>query len=417
MIYMICEDFFNDVEKKIKRIAKKCARNGNDFTYRVIGETFKEVGAAFVEDGKAFTTLYKMIIIEVEGTAKIDNWEFIATLEYHDGGNVIRKFNTDIEVPERFWHTEDFCEHCGMKRNRNNLYIIHNVETDEWKQVGKNCLMQYTGGLNAEYVAAYMDGITMLEENDGYIGGGNGVRYYPLDEVLAYAVEVIDKTGYRNAEFNLPTRMLVSNMIGREALSNKIARNNRLLNDYGFGKYEFSKSDFFKDGTANRVQKIIDYWKNLDSDTEFNRNIKAIIADGCLNTKNLGFVCYMPEGYNRNVLLEERKRMEKETEINDYFGNVGDRVKDAAVKYIKVLATYETQYGINQVCKIVLEDGKVFYWTGKGIDYYRWNGSEDVEIVPVKISFTIKEHGMYKGTKQTKVTRCKVTYRDVEKSA
>ena len=109
--------------------------------------------------------------------------------------------------------------------------------------------------------------------------------------------------------------------------------------------------------------------------------------------------------------------MEKETEVSDYFGNVGDRVKDVAVRYIKVLATFENQFGFSRFCKIVLEDGKVFYWTGKGIDYYRWNGNKEVEIVPVKISFTIKEHGMYKGTKQTKVTRCRVTYKDVEKSA
>lgn len=410
MVYMIYEDFFEDVEKKIKRIAKKCKRHGNDFTYNKVGNEVREF-----KDEFGRKRYYNFVCIEVEGTAKINDWEFIATLEVHDGGNVIRKYNTEIEVPARFWETGNVCEHCGVKRSRNNLYIIHNTDTDEWKQVGKSCLKLYTDGLNAEYVAAYMDGITELEENSGVIGGF-GKPMYPIEEILSYAVEIIDKIGYINANGKIPTKWMVGNMI-HNSFQQGIKENNRLLETNGFDRYLFSADDFGKDGTAKRVEEIIDYWKNLDDDSDFNRNIKAFIREGCIDIRNLGFVVYMPEGYNKYVLLMERKRMEKETEINGHFGKVGDRVRDAKVRYIKRLAVFETAYGINQLCKIVLEDGKVFYWSGKGIDFYRWNGREDVEIEPVSVSFTIKEHGEYKGTEQTKVTRCKVTYVDKQKSA
>lgn len=410
MTYMIYEGFLEEVEKKINRIAKKCKRHGNDFTYKKIGEEVREI-----KDESGRVRLYNFICIEVEGTAKINDWEFVATLEVHSGGNVIRKYNTEIEIPVRFWNTGNVCEHCGVNRSRNNLYIIHNIVTNDWKQVGKSCLKLYTDGLNAEYVAAYMDGITELEEKSGAIGG-HVKPMYPIREVLSYAVEIIDKLGYINAGGKVPTKALVGNMVFN-SFRDGIRYNNRILKDNGLDKYLFTESDFDKKETAERVEKIIEYWNGLDDNSDFNRNIKAFIRERCLDSKNIGFVAYMPEGYNKYVLLMERKRLERETEVNGYFGKVGDRIRDAKVRYIKRLAVFETAYGVNQLCKIVLDDGRVFYWNGKGIDFYRWNGREDVEIIPVSVSFTIKEHSEYRGTKQTKVTRCKVTYTDKTEGA
>lgn len=153
MVYAICNDFYPTLEKKLNRISKKCVKNGNPFVFQKIGEEVRKIHKNDHEEN------VKFIMVEVEGTAKIANWEFIATLENHSSGNIIRRYNTTIDVPEKFLCSGNFCEHCNSKRHRKNLYIIHNVETDEWKQVGGNCLMQYTNGLNMEYVAAWMDGI------------------------------------------------------------------------------------------------------------------------------------------------------------------------------------------------------------------------------------------------------------------
>ena len=155
MVYAIHEHFFPDVEKKLKRVARKCEKHGNGFTFEVKGE---EVRERTCENG--MKEYNKFILIDVEGTAKIDDWECIAVLEINSAGNIVRKINTEIDIPKRFWNSDNICEHCGSKRYRTNLYVIHNTVTDEWKQVGGSCLKLYTGGLNMEYVAAYMDGIT-----------------------------------------------------------------------------------------------------------------------------------------------------------------------------------------------------------------------------------------------------------------
>lgn len=406
MVYRIYEEFLSDVEKKLKRIAKKCKKSGNDFHYEITGEEIKSVKNESGEEN-----YYKFILVDVEGTAKIDDWEFIATLEVYNSGNIIRRFNTDIEIPERFETTENICEHCGSKRFRNNLYIIHNTKTDEWKQVGSSCLILYTSGLNAEYVTSYMDGITELEEYDGFIGS-SGKPMFSVEEIIGYATEIIDKIGYYNSESDIPTKALVGCMLYRTDSSikelNTMLRNHRI---------EFNSNDFDKDSTSDRVQKIIDYYKNQESNSEFVHNIHVMLNEGYVTYKSIGYLCYLPEGYNRYMEHETAKQKQLAEEINEHYGIVGKRYNDMSVRYIKTLSCFDNGYGgCSYLCKVVLEDGHVLMWIGNGFNssmeikdesgHYKW-----VDCIPDKISFTIKDHSEYKGQKQTKITRCRIKYK------
>lgn len=397
MMYAIYEDFYPDVEKKLNRVAKKCIKHGNDFTFEVKGEEVREEYNKEL-DRKEY---HKFILIEVNGTAKIDNWECVAVLENHDAGNIIRRINTEINIPERFKNTDNICEHCNTKRQRNNLYVIHNVEKDEWKQVGGSCLKLYTGGLNMEYVAAYMDGITELEEFDGIVGRGKA--YYHVEEVLSYAVEVINKTGYFNAQSALPTKYLVS-----EIMQNNLGRAIESINEEFKSMrldVRMSEHDFNKDDTENTVNQIIDYYKNLDDDSEFIHNVKVMLNEGYALPKNFGFLCYLPAGYAKYIQKEAEKAKKVETR---YFGEVGKRYKDKVIQDLTLITTWETQWGYTSVYKITLEDGSILTWkTNNGL-YLDRNEKFD------KISFTVKEHKEYKGEKQTEVTRCKVDIKVVE---
>lgn len=396
MVYAIYEDFYPDVEKKLNRIAKKCKKHGNEFTFEVKGTEIREEYNEEL-DWKKF---YKFILVEVEGTAKIDNWECIAVLENHNAGNIIRRINTEIEIPERFKTTENICEHCNTRRQRNNLYIIHNTETDEWKQVGGSCLKLYTGGLSMEYVTAYMDGITELEEFEGVVG--HGKAYYDVREILSYAVEVIGKTGYFNAQSVLPTKYIVS-ILMRNNLGNAIREINE---EFDSAKLDvrFSEIDFNKNNTENAIDAIIDYYKNLEDNSEFVHNIKVMLKEGFVLPKNFGFLCYLPEGYAKHIQKEAEKAKKVETK---YFGEVGKRYKDKVITNVTLVTTWETQWGVTYIYKITLEDGSILTWkTSNGL-YLDRNEEYD------KISFTVKEHKEYKGEKQTEVTRCKVTIKTV----
>lgn len=393
MRYRIYEEFYENVEKKLKRIERKCKKYGNDFVFKVVGSEIEKVDNKY----------YKFIIVEVEGAAKINNYECVAVLENHEHGNVIRRINTEIELPERFINTSNICEHCNSNRRRNELYVVYNNETNEFKQVGKNCLMLYTNGLNAEYITSYIDGIVELEEFDGVVVGGS--KYYiSNEEAIGYATEIIDKVGYFNANSNCSTKELVAEITDiAYGFKNRIENLNRTLKDNGYTK-RFNIEDFNKEDTKEKTKKIIEYYLSLEDNSEFINNVKVILRDEYVSYKNLGFLCCLPKGYSKHIEKEiEKEKQNIIKKESKHFGEVGKRYKDINVCNIENVASYDTMYGAIYVYRIVLEDGNVLVWKTSN-----WLSNKDIESVR-GITFTIKNHGEYKGVKQTEVTRCKLS--------
>lgn len=400
MQYKICEYFISDVEKKLNRIKKKCDKYGKiPFKYEILGSEIQEVEDEF---GNNFP--YKFFIVEVEGTARIDDYECVAVLETYSEGNVIRKINTDIEIPERFKHTENICEHCNGKRNRTNLYILHSVKTDEFIQVGSKCLLLYTGGLNAEYVTAYIDGITKLEEFNGFVE--NGKHLFDVNNILALSIEIIDKMGYFNStNFGICTKYLVN-----VAMTHQTQGTNEMVRaiNYELQKNEchniyFEKKDFYKDDTNKRVEAIKEYYLSLENDSEFNNNIQVLLKEGYTSSKNIGFIAFLPEGYSRYIKKESVKKEKKEkNKLSEYFGEVSKRYRNIDVLSMSKVAALSSEYGETYLYMITLKKGNILMWKSAN-----WYSDDDMSNVS-KIDFTVKEHKEYHGTKQTDVTRCKV---------
>ena len=407
MTYAIHEDLYPEVEKKLKRIAKKCAKYGNGFIFEVKYEEIRE--HKIYKDNKVIDVEYhKFILVEVEGSARIDDWECIAILEVHDVGNIIRRINTTIDIPERFKHSENICEHCNSKRQRNSLYIIHNVITNEWKQVGGNCLMLYTNGLSMDYVVSYLDGIIELEHFNGFVGAGQ--PHYKVEDVLGYAVEVIAKIGYFSSQSSCSTKHLVSELIFNRgqidetiSIMNKNLKNARIM-------ARFCQEDFHKKETESIVHEIVEYYKSLDDNSEFIHNIKVMLNTGYILSNNFGFICYLPEGYAKHIKAEAEKAKCFE-EKHEHFGEVGKRYKDKSVEDIYLITTWESQFGVTYLYKILLADGVALTWKTSKPLFEGLNEDDDIDFD--KIAFTVKSHGEYKGKKQTEVTRCKIGFKVV----
>ena len=137
----------------------------------------------------------RFITVEVSGTAKVNDWEFVAELEHTENGNIIR--GTGIyEIPERYYTGKPVCEHCKSNRFRKNTYIVRNSTTGEFKQVGKSCLMDFTNGLSAEAVASYIAFFEEVIRGEQVLPGGSFERYVEITEFLQYVTETVNKFGY-----------------------------------------------------------------------------------------------------------------------------------------------------------------------------------------------------------------------------
>lgn len=390
MQYAIAESLFDSVSSKLVRIAKKCVRYGGGFTFDIVGEEYRSyTNSAHVHETQKF------IIIDVSGTAKIDDWEFVATLDIYKNGNIVRRYNTDIDLPNRFMKSENVCEHCGTKRLRNNLYVIHNTETGEFRQVGGNCLALYTGGLSMEYVAAWMDGITELESNSCVFGSK---VYYDVRDVVRYAYIITEKVGYMRASDN-PSLLATRDMV--RIVSNKhegaVDELNAKLREHGYEE-KFTISDFTAD-VDEVVDAIIDYWFRCEDGGEFAHNVKVMLEEGYVESKQFGYLAYLPKGYMRHV-EREAEHVKNTSEPCSYYGEVSKRYKNIDVERVEKIASFETDYGISHIYAITICDGSRLVW--KTTKY--------IEDGCSKISFTVKSHGEYRGKMQTEVTRCSISY-------
>lgn len=381
------------MEKKLKHIQKKCTKYGNSFSY-IKGEPFFKQVTVDDQDGQNHRITVKFYPVEVEGTAHIDDWEFIATLEHHHNGNIIKRYNTDIEIPERFGTSPDICEHCNSNRKRINLYIIHNTKTDEWKQVGKSCLKSFTGGLSAEYVAAWMECINFLADQDcdrydPDVLSTCSSSYYDINRIISTADAVISKYGYRKAEeSDISTKDIVLLMTKFD-----VAYAEHFLH------IELPTEDkIYTEQALQKAELITNFYINQDGDSEFLHNVKVILSEKYCNLKNIGLLAYLPFGYMKAMerQIQEENR-QKENALYYYFGEIGKRYKDVRVN-LSILTSYSTNFGYTFIYQLKDDKNHVFTW--KTVSVFE----PGVYIA----TLSVKDHKEYRGQKQTEVTRCRL---------
>lgn len=396
-IYAIYEGNMERLEKKIKRIQNKCEKYGCEFHYAEVGEEFREVER---EDGTKYTA--RFVLVEAEGVAIVNGWKFIASVEHTENGNIIRKA-CDVEVPERYYTTKPICEHCNSKRYRKDTYLVMNEETGEFKQVGKSCLADFTHGMSAEGVAGYTSIFEELIEGETPCGMGGGRPYYPVKELLLYAAETVKHFGYVSSQGcgrSTKDRAFDYYMIEHGGRFPKSVEADL--------KEEMERVGFNADAADNHelIKKALEWLDSQEESNDYMHNLKTACGLKYTEHRNFGILASLFPTFNREVEYqakkaeeERQKAMKRESEQGSvYVGEVGDRV-DVDVNTIECVTSWETQWGLTQVFKIVDVDGNVF----------TWKTSNWVEVDKVnKIKGTVKNHTEYRGVKQTELTRCKV---------
>lgn len=387
--FLIPEPNMERLTKKLTRIKNKCERFGLGYSFSILGETFKE------EDGE----IHKYFQIAVDGVAVLNGWRFVATIEHKDGGNIIRQYDTTVEIPTKYRTVAPICEHCNSKRRRRDTYIIQN-EAGEFKQVGKSCLLDYTSGLSAENVAAFMQGFDLEDYSGAPVGGWK--RYFDLKEYLSCAYEVTRIFGFSPTSSMGGTAAMVweCDTIQRRGPNRK---NRSEVST--FERMEAERYNPEGEEAQNAAERIIDWAKSFkDSDNSYLYNLSVLCSSDFVEGRDLGILASAPHSYNRAMereeerkLREQKKKEEQERRgASQYIGTVGEKL-EVDVDSFSVLTSFSTQWGITIIYKFV-SDGNTIIWK---------TSSELPETVS-HISGRVKEHSEFNGEKQTVLTRCKV---------
>lgn len=391
--YEILESYMEQLEKELAKVQRKCKKTNCKFEYKVVDTITKKVNNMYLN----------LKVIEVEGKAIINDYELIGIIEFTEKGNLVKSINGN-EIPLKYRNTENYCEHCNSKRYRKELFIIKNIKTNEYKQVGKSCVKLYTKGIDAESFVRLYECYTVLstleqESNLDNIDREYCEKYNPLysiDTVLKYAINIINKVGYiSTSSVNEGYASVSTKELIVYALSSLKELN--YISDKYFS-VEFTEEEIDKDQTE-LINKIKEYYLNLSANNDFIYNVQTLINDKYIKVSNIGYISYLPMGYKK--VLEKQAKENKDI-IYDYYGKVGTRYKAIDINSIEVIATYENYYGITTIYKIILADNNVIIWKSSN------NYDTDKLSTFKKIDFTVKEHSIYKDNKQTYVTRCKL---------
>lgn len=382
MRYEILTDAMEKLEKELKKIERKCNKYDCPFEYKIIGTTNKMINKKY----------YEFTIVELNGMAIINDYELIGIIKRVGDKNIVNSINGS-EVPKRFWNTDNYCEHCNSKRNRNTLFILRNTKTNEYKQVGKSCVKLYTNGIDAEYFARLCMYGNLFEEYSDlgyeYINTYSVSPKYKVDDVLNVAIMLIDELGYMNSNDELSIKSLI-----QFCLSFDLDVMNRELK----GIYEFTDKELNID-RSTKINNIKEYYLNIKAKNDYEHNIQVLLANEYMNMNMIGYLAYLPKGYDK-VIEKQRKLGKKLSDTKDiiYYGIENKRYKQINVKDCNLAGNYSTVYGIINVYQIIVDNSVLI-----------WKTTNSIEIDNVnKIDFTVKEHKLYNGIKQTSVTRCKV---------
>ena len=404
--FAILEGNMDRLLNKLVSIENKCKKFGCSFHFKRVGEEFREVKHVD-EFGRVIAKeTCKFIIVEAEGVAKVNDWRFIATIDHTPNGNVIRKFDYDAVIPEKYFTGDSFCEHCNTKRRRGQTCLVYNDVTCEWKQVGKSCLQLFTNGLSAEDVARYISWYDEIIRGEEPYTGCHIDRYYDVKQTLLYAKECVNKFGYFNSQSPRSTADRSWDYIcAHEGWIKWIGEEGRKRLLAEMNEVNFNAES---DENVTFVEGALEWIRNKDVEgNDYLHNLQVIAAVDQFKMKDHNMLVSLVTAYQReldHIAKVEREKKTAEENPSEYQGQVGQRITFVPSS-IKCVYSSDSQFGTSWLYSIEDVNHNIYTWfTSKFIDC-----SEESETVITSITGTVKGHSEFRGVKQTEMTRCKLT--------
>ena len=393
-VYTIPEARREDIEKLVAKYQKKAAKYnvaltaefGEPYAQRVpVRKADPTTGLIATVD----TVLVEVFDLTIDGEEiRKDGYTVVAKIEHLEGGNVVSAFGAEITPAWR--NATCNCEHCGILRDRRLTFIVRHEDGSE-KQVGRSCLKDYCGiDPHAIGYRNELEEILISDDITSYDFERRPVQEaYSTVEILALAISTIKRQGYvKSGEPN----------------SNK--------SEIAEACKDYRPTDAELQEAREMAQTIAEI--NEDDAFAANlNNVQSLIRSEYCKRSHFGYIAYAPVAYEKYV-EEMKRRAEREAaksaerNASDYVGQVGQRI-DIEIANMKLVTSWETQWGLTWLYKFTDADGNVLVWfASKPLERVNKNGVyEDVTSVE-RIKATVKEHTERDGVKQTVITRCKV---------
>jgi len=342
----------------------------------------------------------------------IAGWEFAATVQHVDGVNILRNCPRaeELPIPEVYRTRGSVCDHCKLDRDRRDTYLVVNG-AGEWKQIGSSCLKDFAGTHEdphqvAEYAEMLASALSLCDgagdDEGGGFGGGRGAPVFSVVEYLKYVAAEIRESGWVPRSAADPERGVVATAdraCDRIDPQRPVVPRDRSVTDadaaVATASYEWALAFSTSDG-----ERLNDYLWNL----------YAVAKSGIVERRTFGLAASMVAAYTK---AEARKRERADKKPSEHVGTVGET--RSFVLTLDRHFSFETAWG--PVSRYLFRDGdgNVFTWKSSGratVIGLEYPNDRMVEGSAYVLTARVKEHGDYKGTKQTVLTLAAVRPHD-----
>lgn len=193
------EVHFEYINKKIKSLNKKLIkadRNPIIVDIKNVQQEFTQHEGNFIFNSNInFDISYEK--------PELCDWELVAVLNNVKNENIIHMIgDVDITSEVAKYKMSNSCDHCNHNRKRIVTYIVRNIETGEYVQVGKSCLSNFIGtdAMILEIIASLNIGKFIKESQEK---NPNPTKMHPpskidLEIFLSVCLVLIETKGYKD---------------------------------------------------------------------------------------------------------------------------------------------------------------------------------------------------------------------------
>lgn len=380
--------------EKVAKLNKRAAKAGIAATATVNVIETRTVKSV---NDQGLDRTYVIHEVEIEGTeaVRLGDWTLAAVLDHDAAGNIFRTVpGFEVEIPAEFRGTDaERCDHCGLRRNRNNTILVWNG-TEGFKQVGSDCVKLFLG-VSVTSLIAWLDDLDKAQTEGGRVGTD-----YTVSEYVAAAALVTAVYGFAPASFDNATRSIVGEFL---APKSEAAR-------YRFNK-EFpelvhpTETDIAR---ANELAAGALTWIANETGSDYITNLSLAAAREFVG-RNGGLLASLPNAYKRHLGDVAERAAKVVLPDSAHVGNVGDKVTTVAT----VAYTNRSEgFAFNSPDSLFIilqgQDGNVFY-VNTTVATAVGSLLEDARKDDVfTVTGTVKAHKLNnKGQAVTVLTRCK----------
>lgn len=316
---------------------------------------------------------------------KWKGYEYIATLKKECGdekdNQVFASRASTEECFDDYFKKEFRCDHCSTKRFRKIVHLFRN-EANEELMIASSCAKEYFGIDVASAVNKLFDFFSA-----GDIRGGFSTMF--------------DLFWKKSIPFNKEMfSRLCYGLITRDGHYIKGGGTTAEANDFmslNFnGVSESSRQELDRVMNLSETfdyNKVVEYWKAKPNQDNFTHNV--CVALGMYQPQH-GYLAWAVYDYMKNV---EGFGKPVITPTSNHIGTIGEKIT-TEVK-INGIRCMETTWGFTRLVEMIDKNGNVLNW---------WTSKEIEAVIgdSVKVTGTVKDHGEFRGVKNTVLKNCKM---------